>query len=260
MELAARNAGYPNLSSFTKQAYAIPGALIGAGVGAGVGAMADADNRWRGAGVGAVAGAGIGGLAGHLHNPATWEGAVAHAAPAKAAVPAKVAPQVEQAVAQGAPNVSPMLGAEVRATPNMVPVGSPPRKANRAGYGSAERARTSSEPPVFREGSVLGRPSIPQGARSQSVAAPLQTTSQMTSSPLHKDIRAGAKFIEDGPDLTRSPVINGRATAAPAFREGTAIGAPSVPAGLVPAPAARFQFAETPGSLADLRVKLRNHT
>ena len=122
MELAARDAGYASLSSFAKQAYAVPGALIGAGVGAGVGAMADADNRWRGAGVGAIAGAGIGGLAGHLHNPATWENAVAHAAPAKAAVPAKVAPKVEQAVAEKAPKAVPLphySGGTVAQRPNV---------------------------------------------------------------------------------------------------------------------------------------------
>lgn len=66
MELAARDAGYHSLQNFTKQAYAIPGALIGAGIGAGAGALSDPDNRLRNAAIGGVGGAAIGGIGGHL--------------------------------------------------------------------------------------------------------------------------------------------------------------------------------------------------
>lgn len=208
MQLAARDAGYASLDVFTKQAAALPGALIGAGLGvglgAGVGAAADDQDRWRGAAVGAglggLAGAGIGGVAGHLMK-GTGK-AVAKTTPAVE----KAAPQAEQAVAKAAPKAEAAAAKPASASaykPGQTQIGGPapavpdasrfqgdPRAAARADYGvpgSTEHIRAIKP-------TQEGKASIPRKGPTSTMPAPMPANNALAA-PMEA---SPSMFLNDG--------------------------------------------------------------
>lgn len=214
MQLAARDAGYASLDVFTKQAAAIPGALIGAGLGiglgAGVGAAADDQDRWRGAAVGAglggLAGAGIGGVAGHLMK-GTGK-AVASAAPKVEQAAAKT----EQAVAKTAP--------AAKAPPKTEGVSAHGRKPAPIPNGGVS-------PQVPDHSGVigyLGAPSLAPPNLSPSLKAPgAASAAPMDASRYQGEARAMAQSHFNPPDSSAIRKMN-----------KTQMGAPSVPTAASP--------------------------
>lgn len=222
MQLAARDAGYANLDVFTKQAAAVPGALIGAGVGlglgAGVGAMADPEHRLRGAatgaGLGGLAGAGIGGAAGHFIGQS-----------GKAV--AKAAPKVEQAAAKTE---------QAAAKPAAAHAPEIPQGPSASDLGYSQQTADGLSP----ETRALIMKMRGQGARDVAqigpATAPPSIKGLVPQAPVGPPSLSGVKAA---PNMAAPPKITGGAKPNTA-RHQTQVGAPSSPMA-PPIDAARYQ-------------------